>query len=927
MGSTLQRSLVIAGFSLVFALPAQARESERFYLSGTGPRDARPWEFRIDSGQRAGEPTTIPVPSQWQLEGFGTYAYGHEEDQPRGVGKYRLRFRVPESFRDRYVELVFEGVMTDAEARLNGQLAGPVHQGGFTRFRYDVSRLLSFEGENRLEVTVREHSSDRSVNLAERDADYWIFGGIYRPVYLEATPRTAIAHLAIDARHGGALRVHASLRGLERPGRVVAQVETLGGEPVGSPFSVLAPVGDWTVILTATLPGGASWSAEDPRLYRLVVKLVVSGQVEHEVRERFGFRTFEIRAGEGLFVNDRRVLLKGVNRHSFWPASGRALDPEVNRRDAELIRAMNLNAVRTAHYPPDPDFLDACDELGLYVLDELPGWHDAYDTAIGRRLVAEMVTRDLNHPSILFWTNGNEGGWNTDLDAEFARHDPQGRPVLHPQESFSGIDTIHYPTWEELRDRLDPHSLRNRFWGLLRRPPLVMPTEFLHGLYDGGGGAGLADFWRLIRGSPLGVGGFLWALFDEGVVRTDRGGAIDTDGNHAPDGVVGPYREREASFEAVREVMTPIQLELPSPLPASFGGRIEVENRYDTTDLAACRFRWQWLRFPGPLETRLEEEVVAEGESAGPPVPAGGRGMLEIGRPPAERVDALRVAAFDPRGREVFAWVAARRSAASKAEEWISSGTGTTQAVEQGERLSLRAGSFEAVFDRASGQLVELRRDGRSFPLGGGPLPAFGEPGQTLSVRTVAEGDEQVLEVRSTGALERASWRLSPSGWLRLEFEVAPGELPGIRFELPKTAFERAAWLGRGPSRVWRNRLAGAVLGVWARERNDTVTGVSWRYPELEGYYAGVRWLRLNGPEQRLTAVLASDDLYVGLLSPSFPEDAEHARAPVPPGLSFLFDIPAIGTKFHPATELGPSGTPERIATRRRGAIAFHLEG
>src|SRR5207249_3429664 len=134
-----------------------------------------------------------------------------------------------------------------------------------------------------------------------------------------------------------------------------------------------------------------------------------------------------------------RILLKGVCRHSFWPESGRALSPEINEADVRLIREMNCNAVRMSHYPPDQDFLDKCDEIGLYVLDELGGWQKSYDAGIGAKLIAEMVPRDVNHPSILFWDNGNEGGWNNAVNDEFAKWDPQNRNVLHPWELFRGI--------------------------------------------------------------------------------------------------------------------------------------------------------------------------------------------------------------------------------------------------------------------------------------------------------------------------------------------------------------------------------------------------------------------------------------------------------------------------------------------------------
>ena len=131
------------------------------------------------------------------------------------------------------------------------------------------------------------------------------------------------------------------------------------------------------------------WTAETPNLYRVEVRLKRGKKVLHEFTERFGFRTFEVRDSDGLYLNGQKLILKGVNRHSFWPDSGRCLSEAVHRLDITTIKEMNGNAVRMSHYPPDAEFLDLCDELGLYVLDELAGWHNAYDTDIGTKLVEE----------------------------------------------------------------------------------------------------------------------------------------------------------------------------------------------------------------------------------------------------------------------------------------------------------------------------------------------------------------------------------------------------------------------------------------------------------------------------------------------------------------------------------------------------------
>ena len=251
----------------------------------------------------------------------------------------------------------------------------------------------------------------------------------------------------------------------------------------------------------------------------------------HELKQRFGFRTIEVRPGEGLFVNGQRIMLRGVCHHVAWPTLGRSSSDRIDALDIDLIQDMNMNAARMSHYPPDEEFLDLCDEKGLYVLDELTGWQHKYDTDVGRQHVKEMISRDVNHPSILIWDNGNEGGWNTNLDADFTQLDPQHRAVDHPWTKFGDLNDTHYPDFNSLLKLLNGKSV-------------YMTTEFLHGLYDGGLGAGLDDYWNAMRGSKVSAGGFLWVFADEGVQRGDSNNVIDVKGNWAPDGIVGPFRRK-----------------------------------------------------------------------------------------------------------------------------------------------------------------------------------------------------------------------------------------------------------------------------------------------------------------------------------------------------------------------------------------------
>ena len=182
-------------------------ETAIIYLSGRGKDDAVAWDFYCTAGRGSGKWAKIAVPSNWELQGFGTYSYGRYSDKSDEQGKYRRRFRIPETWGGRVVHIVFEGSMTDTEVWVNGKSAGAKHQGGFYRFRYDISGLIEVGGENLLEVTVSKRSSNRWVEAAERDGDYWVFGGIYRPVYLTSRPSKHIDRVAIDARANGSFSV------------------------------------------------------------------------------------------------------------------------------------------------------------------------------------------------------------------------------------------------------------------------------------------------------------------------------------------------------------------------------------------------------------------------------------------------------------------------------------------------------------------------------------------------------------------------------------------------------------------------------------------------------------------------------------------------------------------------------------------------
>ena len=868
-----------------------AQETQVQYLSGHGKDDAVPWKFFCTSGANSGVWTNLPVPSQWDVKGFGTLNYYRDLTNAYDErGLYEHDFSVPRDWSGKRVFLVFDGVMTDTDAKFNGQSAGPVHQGGYYRFKYEMTSLVKFGATNKLEVAVTKHSANKSVNAAERTADFWMYGGIFRPVYLEAVPPQFIQRVAIDARADGSFAMDVFPDGVTGADTVEAQIKTLDGKTVGDIFSGKISGGKLTLTTQITSP--KQWTAETPNLYSVEVALKQDGKVVHQISQRFGFRTMEVREGDGLYVNGSKVVLKGADRHSFWPDSGRCLSEAVQLLDIQTMKDANMNAVRMSHYPPDAQFLDLCDELGLYVLDELGGWHGHYDTDVGTKLVEEMVTRDVNHPCILFWDNGNEGGWNTALDDLYGQFDPQQRHVLHPWATHGGVNAGHYKTYDVAK-------------ALCASNTIYMPTEFEHGLYDGGSGAGLEDYWNLMSHSKICAGGFIWALLDEGIKRPDTG-QIDVAGNQAPDGIVGPYREREGSFYTIKQLWSPIQVTHEKGLGFT------VENHYSFIDASKCKFSYKVLRFGNPGETGSQNAVISKGSFSVPSIPPGATktvGPYDYMLWDTNQADALELRVDDPTGHELWTWVWPLRQ-----PEILPTGVATVARADNfgGTNdgiIELKSRDIVARIDSKTGELTEVERAGKKFSLSNGP-------------RMVATGS----------TLTKVAWQLRDDGWLQCDYTyTAEGahEAFGVAFDYPENLVQGKRWLGDGPYRVWKNRIPGATLGVWENAYNNTITGWrGWVYPEFKGCFADVYWMQLQTTEGLITAVPSSRDIFVQVLTPEQPPDNLVMRAKVSlpnAGLAFLNAIPPIGDKFHNARDNGPISQPNMATGEYSGSVSFYF--
>ncbi len=877
-----------------------AQATEKVYLSGTGPTDARQWQFFCTAGMNANKWTTIAVPSCWELQGFGKYDYGFAKDSVRGKeqGLYKYDFFAPSAWKNKNINIVFEGVMTDAEVKINGKPAGEVHQGAFYAFKYDITKLLKYGESNLLEVTVSKHSANQSVNEAERKADFWIFGGIFRPVWLEILPQKHIVKTEINAEANGSFFAKLTTGGDGYITSLTVNIFDQNNNSIGKSESKVSEFGkEYAVKVDCKTI--KQWTPEFPNLYKAVFAIYSKDKVLHIVTQKFGFRTIELKQRDGIYVNGVKVKMKGVNRSPFRPETGRTLSKQNSIEDVLLIKDMNMNAVRCSHYPPDEHFLDACDSLGLFVMDELAGWHGHYDTQTGVKLLEEMISFDVNHPSIIMWANGNEGGHNMELDKYFTEFDIQKRPVVHPWQLFNGIETQHYREYN--------YGIGNYENGR----EIVMPTEFLHGQFEGGHGAGLEDYWEKMWHDPLSAGGFLWDFSDQAVVRKDKNDSLDTDKFRAADGIVGPHHEKEGSYYAIKEIWSPVHFERKEITP-QFDGFFWIENRYHFSNLTKCRFSYSLRQF----KQQAAKEHIAV--MASPDIPPGARGPLKLSLPADwKEYDALYVTVKDWNEQELFTWsfpissskIISERMVIKEGKDKIEIPVADTTAI------LVHVKDLQLMFNEFNGTLTYVRNKNGVLPFNNGPVIQEGA-NNFKGLKKYFEGDNYIIESSfdKKDSYNTLKWIIYPSGWIKLEVNYFPGayftNFAGLNFSFPEKEILAVDYMGNGPYRVWKNRMKGNQFGVWHKNYNSTETGESWIYPEFKGYHSNMYWCKFTGSQNSFTVLTENEDIFLRLFTPAWKTDPWHNYEPLFPSgdISFMQGISSIGSKTQRNETTGPMG-------------------
>jgi beta-galactosidase len=611
----------------------------------------------------------IDVPSNWETRGYGIPIYTNVRypfsptDPPRiphdnnPVGSYRTRFTLPEGWAGRRVFLHFAGVSSFLSVWVNGEEVG-LSKGSRLPAEFDVTRFVG-PGTNTLAVEVLKWCDGSYLE----DQDTWRLGGIFRDVYLFSTPpvhlRDFFVRSDLDERYQDAvLKVTAKLRNYGEVAagghRVEVTLLDAEGRPVGAEPLASAEVAGLGAGEEAALEMAAAvarphlWSAESPYLYQVLLTVKDEAGRAVEVEQcRFGFRTVKIEDGQ-MLVNGVPISIKGVNRHEHDPDDGQAISVESMIRDIVLMKQHNINAVRTSHYANDPKWYALCDQYGLYVLDEcdleshgvadrVPGSDPAWTAACVDRMT-RMVERDKNHPSVIYWSLGNEAGFGDNhrhMAARARELDPT-RPVQYEQAGEDAVTDVVGHMYARIEQLVEYAS-----------QPQHRPFIMVEYLFAGGNAVGnLQDYWDAIRAHPHLQGGFLWDWQDKPLRKRHPDGTwswayggdfgppgTPSDGIFVCCGIVGPEREPQPELYEVKKVYQPVAAELvEGAAPAT----VRVHNRYDFVRLDHVDVAWE-VSCDGLIVQRgdLPRLSLGPGESQQVPVPysppaPGGECLLKL---------------------------------------------------------------------------------------------------------------------------------------------------------------------------------------------------------------------------------------------------------------------------------------------------------
>jgi len=647
---------------------------------------------------------------------------------------YKRSIQIPTDAQGMKVLLRFDGVYSYARVWANGKFVRD-HHGGFTSWDCDITECVRPGQTAWITVGVTDRSDD--ISYASNYAKHFI-GGILRDVKLVILPLDYIARLHaetdFDSSYRGA-RLHIMASVMTPHGRGV-KLNLHLKDPLGNSLSldtasVAFSAGQPEASLVIPISSPLKWDAEHPNLYVLGAELTVHGNIVERLERRIGFRKVERRKNQ-LYIDGDPVKLRGVCRHDTHPLLGRASTPEQDERDARLLRDANVNFVRTSHYPPAESFLDACDRYGIYVEEEaavcfvrqewsvMPGGSESSPEFTARYMnqFAEMIERDRSHPSVIFWSLGNESAWGPNFQKEhdYAKREDSTRPVIfsYPRSVPPGIDCYdlfseHYPSYNADLASKDIPKVNDEYAHIscyntetLKRDPGI--RNFW--------GHSLKQFWENCYAAEGCLGGAIWAGFDEVFMLP-----VSPVG-YGEWGIVDGWRRPKPEYWLTKKAYSPVRIhdgDITDPPPAGSPLAIPVKNWFNHINFNELKIVWTVGSESGEINN-LNLAPRAEGTIT---VPARSWQAGEILNLKFFRPGALLVDEFNLRIGKRVRFFAEEKGPAPMVSE-------------DARSVSVQGTYFTLVFDKTTGLLAEgtyrgikLLESGPFLDLGSVALPPW----------------------------------------------------------------------------------------------------------------------------------------------------------------------------------------------------------
>ena len=843
---------------------------------------------------------TIPVPSCMEMQGYGTPIYtnvtypfrnqppfikGQEGytvvKEPNAVGSYRRTITVPASWNGREIYLHFNGIYSAAYVWVNGQKVGYT-QAPNVDAEFDVTKYIKPGIENLVCVEVYRWSDGSYIE----DQDMFRLSGIHRDVYLEARQKLHVQDVKLTSMMGGRgrrggdnfsrafLGIDIALQNLNKKAadaRVDVELVNPAGKTIQTAILQVSDIknGKKDAKLNLEVQNPELWSAEKPNLY--TVNISVGGDV---YTQKYGFRKIENRNGQ-VFINGKRVMFKGADRHDTHPIYGKAIPVESMIEDILLMKRYNLNTVRTSHYPNDPRMYALYDYYGIYVMDEAdvechanhrlsrdPKWEGQY---VDRQV--RMVQRDKNHPSVIFWSMGNECGG--------------GQNFVASKKAIQELDDrlIHYEGMNEVADmdsRMYPqlnHMIRLDQQADLQGRPFFL-CEYAHAMGNAIGN--LQEYWDYIEfESKRMIGGCIWDWVDQSLCKWGEpttnmyygGGFGDfpNDNDFCCNGIITADRHVTPKLLEVKKVYQYVDFKLTD------GGKLRIRNRYCFTPLSDFTFHWSLLR---------DGKMIKAGTASLPEVLPGDSCFIDLPCevPAGEGLYHLNVSL---KLKEATRWAEAGHEVACEqlclkyGEPTLMDAVkvgGALKVEENAQQVSVKGDGFAFAVSKQSGAVTELSYNEKPIIVTGDKVPfgnltfngyrsisndRKGNLRSTIeSPKVTAEGAEDAIIINvkynvkagrdgQTSVPVETTYTIYNDGSIGVKGNFGnEGNKDFSRLGLIAALEPRLGnvqWLGRGPHENYPDRKTSAFMGVW----NGTVNGMTEEYekPQSMGERCDVKWV------------------------------------------------------------------------------------